>query len=85
LDVIEGAEFGKVTFVLKGHFDGGDFLGIAMGEIGDVALTDTGAVAKGLAEIDGRIGFSVGGGPESARDIHVHIVSEINEQIKINC
>ena len=23
--------------------------------------------------------------PESARDIHVHILSEINEQIKINC
>src|SRR5215475_5867591 len=52
LDVIEGAQCGEVPFELEGQLNGGDFLGVAMGEIGDVAFADVRAVAVRLAEID---------------------------------
>ena len=38
------------------------FAGIAVGEIGDIAFADVGALAEGLAEVDGRVGLAVGGG-----------------------
>ena len=74
LDFIQRAERGKVAFELEGQFDGGDFFGIAMGEIGDIAFADVGALAVGLAEMDGLIGFAIGGRPESAGDVHVYII-----------
>jgi hypothetical protein len=74
LDLVERGEDGEVVLVLKSEFDGGDFAGIAMGEVGDIAFADVGAVAEGLAEVDGSVGFAVGGGPGSAGDIHVHII-----------
>src|SRR5947208_16302028 len=74
LDVIERAERGEVAFELESEFYGGDFSGIAMSEIGDVAFADASAIAIGLAEMDGLIGVAVGGGPGSAGDVHVHII-----------
>ena len=74
LDLVERGEDGEVALVLEGEFDGGDFAGIAMGEVGDIAFADAGAVAEGLAEVDGSVGFAVGGGPSGAGDIHVHII-----------
>jgi hypothetical protein len=77
VDVIEGADLGKVALEFEGEFDGGDFFGIAMGEIGDVAFTDLIALAVGFAEIDGLIGLAIGGGPDRASHIHVHIIQQI--------
>jgi hypothetical protein len=74
LDLVERGEDGEVALVLKSEFDGGDFAGIAMGEVGDIAFADVGAVAERLAEVDGSVGFAVGGGPGGAGDIHVHTI-----------
>ncbi|HJY91206.1 MAG TPA: hypothetical protein VJ255_13045, partial [Candidatus Acidoferrum sp.] len=63
LDLFEGSESGEIVFVTKGEFDGGNFLGIAMGEVGNIAFADVRAIAIRLAEIDGFIGLAVGGGP----------------------
>ena len=84
LDFIEGAERGKVALELEGQFDGGDLFGIAMGEVGDIAFADVRAVAVGLAEIDGLIGFAVGRGPEGAGDVHVYMLQGINRYYNIN-
>jgi hypothetical protein len=73
VDVIERAQGGKIAFELEGEFDGGDLFGIAVGEIGDIAFADVRAVALGLAEIDGLVGFAVGGRPGSAGHVHVQI------------
>jgi hypothetical protein len=51
-------------------------LGSQLGEVGDVAFAHVGAVAIGLAEVDGLVGFAVGGGPGGAGDIHVHIIKQ---------
>jgi hypothetical protein len=64
----------KVAPELKGKFYGGDFFGIAISEIGDVALADVRPFAIGLAEMDGLIGFAIGGCPDSTSHIHVHII-----------
>ena len=74
LDMVEGTEDGEVALVLEGEFNGGDLAGIAMGEVGDVAFADAVAVAEGFAEVDGGVGFAVGGGPGGAGDMHAYIV-----------
>ena len=51
LDFVERAERGQVALELEGEFDGGDLLGIAMGEVGDVAF----------ANVSGRRGRTRGG------------------------
>jgi ATP adenylyltransferase/5',5'''-P-1,P-4-tetraphosphate phosphorylase II len=60
--------------VLEGEFDGGDLGGIAVGEVGDVAFFDFAVLAEGFAEVDGLVGFTVGGGPAGAGYMHVHII-----------
>ena len=45
-----------------------------MGEVGDIAFANMRAVPIGLAEVDGFVGFAVGGGPRGAGEIHVHII-----------
>ena len=67
----------------KSEFDGGNFFGIAMGEVGDIPFADVRAIAIGLAEVDGFIGLAVGGGPGSPGDIHVHKIHETIYQSKI--
>jgi hypothetical protein len=62
--------------VLEGEFDGGDLGGIAMGEVGDVAFFDFAVLAEGFAEVDGLVGFAVGGGPEGAGYVHVHTITQ---------
>ena len=52
-------------------------MGVAMGEVGDVAFADVRAVAVGLAEVDGLVDFAVGRRPGSARHIHVHIIKQL--------
>jgi hypothetical protein len=59
--------------VLEGEFDGGDLGGIAVGEVGDFASFDFAVLAEGFAEIDGLVGFTVGGGPVGASYMHVYI------------
>ena len=56
----------------KSEFDGGNFFGIAMGQVGDIAFEDMRAMTIGLAEVDGLIGLAVGGGPGCADNVHVH-------------
>ena len=60
--------------MLEGEFDGGDLGGIAVGEVGDVAFFDFAVLAEGFAEVDGLVGFTVGGGPAGAGYMHVHII-----------
>ena len=76
LDLIERAESGQVALELEGQFDGGNFVGVAMGEVGDVAFADAVAVAVGRAEVDGLIGLAVGGGPGGAGDVDVQIIRD---------
>jgi hypothetical protein len=45
-----------------------------MGEIGDIAFADVRAVAIRLAEMNGLVGFAIGGRPGGAGHIHVHII-----------
>src|ERR1019366_2276973 len=80
VDIVEGAESRQVALELKGEFDGGDLFGIAMGENGDVAIANVGPVAVGLAEVDGLVGFAVGGGPGGAGDVHVYIIRQNNHK-----
>jgi hypothetical protein len=56
--------------VTKSEFDGGNFFGIAMGEVGDIPFADVRAIAIGLSEVDGFIGLAVGGG-QVARAIYM--------------
>ena len=74
LNAVEGGEGGQIALVLEGEFDGGDLGGIAVGEVGDVAFFDFAVLAEGFAEVDGLVGFSVGGGSASAGYIHVHTI-----------
>jgi hypothetical protein len=55
-----------------------------MGEVGDIAFADMFTVAIGLAEVDGLVGFAVGGGPRGAGNIHVHIIRQNNLKFKHN-
>src|ERR1035438_8213246 len=87
LNAIEGGEGGEIALVLKGEFDGGDLSGIAVGEVGDVAFFDFAVLAEGFAEVDGLVGFAVGGGPASAGNVHVHTIKHyspiINRQLRL--
>src|SRR5450756_233456 len=74
LNAVERGEGGEIALVLEGEFDGGDLGGIAVGEVGDVALFDFAVLAKGFAEVDGLVDFAVGRGPEGASYVHVHII-----------
>ena len=74
LNAVEGGEGGQIALVLEGEFDGGDFGGIAVGEVGDIAFSDFAVLAEGFAEVDGLVGFTVGGGPAGAGYMHVHII-----------
>jgi hypothetical protein len=74
VDLVERAEGGQVALMLQRQFERGNLLGVSMGEVGEVALADVGALAVGLAEVDGLINFAVGGGPGSTRYIHDHII-----------
>ena len=78
MDAVEGGEGGEVALVLEGEFDGGDLGGIAVGEVGDVAFFDFAVLAEGFAEVDGLVGFAVGGGPAGAGDVHVHNIRQIH-------
>ena len=53
---------------MESEFDGSDFLGIAVGEVGDIAFANVGAVAVGLAEEDGLVDFAVGAMPPAVPD-----------------
>src|ERR1035437_7333037 len=73
---VEGGKGGEIALVLKGEFDGGDLGGIAVGEVGDVAFFDFAVLAERFAEVDGLVGFAVGGGPEGAGYVHVHTIKQ---------
>src|ERR1019366_7185240 len=75
LNAVERGEGGEIALVFEGEFDGGDLGGIAVGEVGDVAFFDFAVLAEGFAEVDGLVGFAVGGGPASAGYMHVHIIT----------
>jgi hypothetical protein len=79
LHLVEGAEDGEIALVAEGEFDGGDLAGIAMGEVGDVAFANAAAIAEGLAEVDGGVGFAVGGGPGGAGYMHDHIIHQLSD------
>ena len=81
LDLLERAENGQVAFVAESEFEGGDFLGVVVGEVDEIAFADMGAVAVGLAEEDGGVDLAVGGGPGSTGDVHVHMITEIMRKI----
>src|ERR1035441_10301047 len=87
LNAVEGGEGGEIALVLEGEFDGGDLGGIAVGEVGDVAFFDFAVLAEGFAEVDGLVGFAVGGGPASAGYVHVHRIKHyspiINRQLRL--
>ena len=74
VDLVERAEGGQIALMLQRQFDGGNLLGISMSEVSDVALADVGALAVGLAEVDGLIDFAIGGRPGSTRYIYDHII-----------
>src|ERR1017187_566523 len=80
-------EGGEIALVLEGEFDGGDLGGIAVGEVGDVAFFDFAVLAEGFAEVDGLVGFAVGGGPASADYVHFHTIKHyspiINRQSRL--
>src|ERR1035441_2379136 len=65
----------------------GDLGGIAVGEVGDVAFFDFAVLAEGFAEVDGLVGFAVGGWPASAGYVHVHRIKHyspiINRQLRL--
>ena len=82
-DLFKRSKSGEIVFVTKSEFDGGNFFGIAMGEVGNIAFADVRAIAIRLAEIDGFIGLAVGGGPGSAGNIHVHKIYDITDKSKI--
>ena len=44
VDLVERAEGGQIALMLQRQFDGGNLLGISMGEVGDVAFADIGEV-----------------------------------------
>src|SRR5450756_918651 len=72
---VEGGKGAEIALVLEGEFDGGDLGGIAVGEVGDVAFFDFAVLAEGFAEVDGLVGFAVGGWPACAGYMHVHIIT----------
>jgi len=76
LYAVERGEGAEIALVLEGEFDGGDLGGIAVGEVGDVAFFDFAVLAEGFAEVDGLVGFAVGGGPEGAGYVHVHTIKQ---------
>src|ERR1039457_6759120 len=82
-----GRQGRRDRLVLKGEFDGGDLSGIAVGDVGDVAFFDFAVLAEGFAEVDGLVGFAVGGGPASAGNVHVHTIKHyspiINRQLRL--
>jgi hypothetical protein len=82
VDLVERAEGGQIALMLQRQFEGSNLLGISMGKVGDVALADVGALAVGLAEVDGLLNFAVGGRPGSTRYIHDHIIHKNNQVIK---
>jgi hypothetical protein len=45
-----------------------------MGQVGNVAFLHLVADAIRLAQINGLVGFAVGGEPKSARNIHAHML-----------
>jgi hypothetical protein len=47
-----------------------------VGEVGDVAFFDFAVLAEGFAEVDGLVGFAVGGGPEGAGYVPVHTIKQ---------
>src|ERR1039458_4960095 len=55
--------------------------GIAVGEVGDVAFFDFAVLTEGFAEVDGLVGFAVGGGPVSAGYVHVHTIKHYSQII----
>src|SRR5450756_3208753 len=73
---VEGGKGAEIALVLEGEFDGGDLGGIAVGEVGDVAFFDFAVLAEGFAEVDGLVGFTVGGGPACASYVHVHTIKQ---------
>jgi hypothetical protein len=77
LDLVEGTEGREVALELEGEFEGGNLLGVAMGEVGDVALADVRALAIGLAEVDGLVDLAVGRGPGGAGYVHDYIIRDI--------
>src|ERR1035441_7087733 len=54
---------------------------------GDVAFFDFAVLAEGFAEVDGLVGFAVGGGPASAGYVHVHRIKHyspiLNRQLRL--
>lgn len=72
LDGVDRRQHRQIALKPEGEFDGGNLLRIAVGEVSDVAFADMGAVAVGLAEVNGEVGFAVGGGPGGTGDLHDH-------------
>ena len=68
----------QVAFMLQSQFNRGNLVGMAMGEVGDIALVDLIADAKRLAEIDGLIGFTDGGEPRGPRNMQAWILCTIS-------
>jgi hypothetical protein len=60
--------------MFEGEFHGGDFLFGAVGEVGDVASFDLGALATRVAEVDGLVDLAVRGGPRGAGDVPAYII-----------
>jgi len=77
LDLVEGTEGREVALELEGEFEGGNLLGVAMGEVGDVALADVRALAIGRAEVDGLLDLAVGRGPGGAGNVRDYIIRDI--------
>ena len=68
--------------MLKGEFDGGDLGGITVAEVGNVAFFDLAVLAEGFAEVDGLVGFAVGGGPAGVSDMHAYNIKQTIRIIK---
>jgi hypothetical protein len=79
---VERGEDGQIALMLQGEFDRGDLGGIAVAEVGDIALFDLAVLAEGFAEVDGLVGLAVGGGPAGASDVHVYTIKHYNLIIK---
>jgi hypothetical protein len=43
-----------------------------MAEVSNIAFFDLAVLAEGFAEVDGFVGFAVGGGPAGAGDMHLY-------------
>jgi hypothetical protein len=84
VNLIEGTEGRQVALEVEGEFDGGDLVGIAMGEVGDIAFVDAAALAVGLTEVDGLVGLTIGGRPGGAGYVHVHIIRQYSLIYKHN-